>query len=207
MYRESEHARRTDRHPSARGVDKPPRLRNGRKWILLAAVALIAAAAGGWYALDTRGDVEGATSALVRGEQTWSGLSRKHVTTEVTYPMSPPAGGDHHPRWTPCDSKIYSSPVADENAVHSLEHGAVWITHGKSITAPDLHMLTEMVSSTPYAFLSPYTPQSTPIVLTAWGHQLKVNEASDPRVKEFLEKYVQGEQTPEKGAPCTSGEM
>jgi hypothetical protein len=32
-----------------------------------------------------------------------------------------------------------------------------------------------------------------------------VNTASDPRVDQFLTKYVQGAQTPEPGAACTNG--
>jgi hypothetical protein len=42
-------------------------------------------------------------------------------------------------------------------------------------------------------------------MLSAWGHQRTVTSASDPNVAKFFEKYVQGEQTPEPGAPCTGG--
>jgi hypothetical protein len=42
-------------------------------------------------------------------------------------------------------------------------------------------------------------------MLSAWGHQLSVNTAADPRVDQFLTKYVQGAQTPEPGAACTNG--
>jgi hypothetical protein len=42
-------------------------------------------------------------------------------------------------------------------------------------------------------------------MLSAWGHQLSVDSAADPRVEEFITAYVQGPQTPEPGAPCTGG--
>lgn len=30
--------------------------------------------------------------------------------------------------WADCDCAVYDQQVRSENAVHSLEHGAVWIT-------------------------------------------------------------------------------
>lgn len=42
-------------------------------------------------------------------------------------------------------------------------------------------------------------------MLTAWGKQVAVDSAKDPRVDQFFAKYVQGPQTPEPGAACTGG--
>ncbi|WP_194922430.1 DUF3105 domain-containing protein, partial [Catenulispora rubra] len=62
-------------------------------------------------------------SANIAGVKSFSGLSRNHVTTPVTYPQTPPVGGDHAPVWLNCG--VYTAPVANENAVHAMEHGAV----------------------------------------------------------------------------------
>jgi hypothetical protein len=43
------------------------------------------------------------------------------------------------------------------------------------------------------------------VELTAWGHQLTVDSADDPRIDEFFDAYVQGPQAPEEGAPVTGG--
>ena len=53
--------------------------------------------------------------------------------------------------------------------------------------------------------MSPYPGQDAPIILTAWGRQLKVQDASDPRIDAFLRAFVLGPQTPEPGAPCSDG--
>jgi hypothetical protein len=119
--------------------------------------------------------------------------------------MSPPAGGDHNDAWANCDAVVYDVEVPEVNAVHSLEHGAVWITYNDQASDADVRALTERVNQTSYTFLSPYPDQESPITLTAWGHQLGVEQASDQRVDRFLEEYVQGEQTPEPGAACTNG--
>ena len=63
----------------------------------------------------------------ISGVKSYSNLSRNHVTTKVSYPLTPPVGGDHAA--TPQNCGIYTDPVANENAVHSMEHGAVWVTY------------------------------------------------------------------------------
>ncbi|MFE3634390.1 DUF3105 domain-containing protein [Streptomyces sp. NPDC059168] len=136
------------------------------------------------------------------GVRTWSGkLSRTHVTGKVSYPMHPPVGGNHDPVWLNCNGEVYTEPVRDENAVHALEHGAVWVTY----TGEAAEALSAKVRKTPYSLMSPYGNQAAPIMLSAWGHQVTVKGASDPEVDRFLATYVQGGQTPEPGAPCTGG--
>ncbi len=65
--------------------------------------------------------------------------------------------------------------------------------------------LAATVGKTPYTLMSPVKEQTGSIMLSAWGKQLTVDSADDPRVTQFFTKYVQGEQTPEPGAACTSG--
>lgn len=142
------------------------------------------------------------------GVRTWTGkLSRTHVTTSVTYPMHPPVGGNHNPVWLDCNGDVYTQPVKDESAVHSLEHGAVWVTYTSKASKADVDALAAKVKKTPYTLMSPYENQSAPIMLSAWGHQLSVKSAGDPGVDEFFATYVEGAQTPEPGASCTSGRM
>lgn len=175
--------------------------------ITASTVILAGVVGGGWYLFSSVEKEKEAQAAPVEGERTWSKLSRNHVERPVDYKMSPAAGGDHHPVWADCDAKVYTKAPAEENAVHSLEHGAVWITYNDEASRNDIAKLTETVEKTPYSFLSPYKDQSSPVTLTAWGHQLKVQNASDARVGKFLDKYVQGEQTPEPGASCDGGSM
>lgn len=161
---------------------------------------------GGWYLIDSSKKEEEAKNGPISGEKTWSKLSRNHVPNkDVKYAMTPPVGGDHDPVWQNCDRVVYKKALRDENAVHALEHGAVWITYNDKASAADVKALGSTVSKTPYTFMSPYKDQSSPITLSAWGHQLNVKKESDPRVAKFLDTYVQGKQTPEPGASCANG--
>ena len=125
-----------------------------------------------------------------------------HVQGPVTYDQTPPVGGPHNQLWLNCG--IYSKPVPNENAVHDLEHGAVWVTYDPSLPAATVTKLRDLMPST-YTLLSPYPGLGGSIVLSAWDVQLTVSSVTDPRIGQFLGKYRQSPKAPEPGAPCTGG--
>lgn len=147
------------------------------------------------------------SDAGIEGVQTYGDLTRDHTTDAVVYPQSPPVGGDHDPKWVDCTGTVYDEPLRNENAVHALEHGAVWVTYTDEVPVEEVDALTAKVDGEPYSFMSPYADQESPIVLTAWGVQLGVDSADDARIDEFLGTYRSGPQTPEPGATCEAGEM
>jgi len=138
---------------------------------------------------------------------TFSDLTREHSEDDIDYPQAPPVGGDHDPAWLDCNGVVYDEPVRDENAVHSLEHGAVWITYQPDVDAGDLDELRAKVDGGQYIFMSPYADQNAPIMATAWGVQLAVASADDAALADFVQEYSQGPQTPEPGATCDGGVM
>ncbi|MCW2539465.1 MAG: uncharacterized protein JWN95_1190 [Frankiales bacterium] len=144
-----------------------------------------------------------ADPAKIAGIQHYTGLTRNHVTTVVTYPQSPPVGGDHSPIWADCTGTVYPAQIANENAVHTLEHGAIWITYKPGLAADQLDILTKLVSGNQFMLLTPYAGLKTNVSLQAWGYQLFVDSASDPRIATFIEDLkLSQSNTPELGASC-----
>jgi hypothetical protein len=176
-----------------------------RNILTAAAIAVVVATAIAmvvWYATS-----KGRASAIA-GVQSFSGLSRTHVQGHVSYPQTPPVGGNHNP--VPLNCGIYTTPVPNENAVHSLEHGAVWITYQPSLPAATVTTLQNLVRGEPqgtaaYTLLTPYPGLPAPVVASAWGKQLRLTSPSDPRLGKFITTYAQGPQTPEPGALCANG--
>lgn len=124
-----------------------------------------------------------------------------HVEGTVDYAQSPPAGGPHNSVWLNCG--IYTEPQTSENAVHSLEHGAIWVTYDADALSDDeLSTLRAQLPST-YVILSPYEGLDSPIVLSGWNHQLKLDSASDERIPEFFEEYWRSQNVPEPNASCS----
>jgi Protein of unknown function (DUF3105) len=46
-----------------------------------------------------------------------------HVEGAITYDTTPPIGGNHSQYWADCSGTVYPNAIANENAVHALEHG------------------------------------------------------------------------------------
>ncbi|MEU0780404.1 DUF3105 domain-containing protein [Streptomyces sp. NPDC006173] len=191
--------------------------RRNRILVIAAAVVVVIGLAVGGVVLvrsqsddkDTASDAKQASGHFVTGAdgvKTWKGtLARNHVTKTVSYPMEPPVGGDHNQVWMNCNGDVYTKAINNMNAVHSLEHGAVWVTYNSKASADDVKALAAKVKKTPYTLMSPVDDQKDPITLSAWGKQRTVTGASDKNVDAFLSEFVQGKQTPEPGAACTNG--
>ena len=149
----------------------------------------------------------GETAAPIAGEpegtQTFPGLERTHVDTPVDYPETPPVGGPHNPAWQTCG--FYEAEFPKERGVHSMEHGAVWITYTVGIPAADLAVLQAVADNGKEVLVSPFTGLPTPIVASAWGKQLQLESVDDPRLAQFVTLFDDGPQTPETNTPCAQG--
>lgn len=143
----------------------------------------------------------GGDGTTIEGVQTFENTS-SHVQTAVTYPQTPPAGGEHNPAWLNCG--VYTEPVPSEYAVHAQEHGALWVTYDADLSDADLATLRGLLPST-YIVLSPFDGLSSPIVLSGWNTQLAVDSVDDDRIGAFIEEFWQSDAVPEPGAPCTGG--
>lgn len=137
----------------------------------------------------------------IPGVETFEIDSATHTTDPVDYPQEPPAGGPHDPSWQKC--AVYDAPVRNENAVHSQEHGAVWITYQPDLPESDREILADLAEGQLYVLISPYPELEDPVVASAWGAQLRVDDVNDPRLQAFIDRYAGN--GPEPGATCDSG--
>jgi len=153
--------------------------------------------------IQTRNTTAESAKNPIAGVKTYPNLTRNHVQAPVTYPQQPGVGGDHAPTWTNCGT--YTTPVNQERAVHSLEHGAVWISYKPGLSGTDVTTLTALVRGNPYVLLSPNPDQAAAVTASAWGTQLEVSNAGDSRLPVFIKAYAMGPQTPEPGAACSGG--
>ncbi|MFR9753432.1 DUF3105 domain-containing protein [Nocardia sp. 004] len=124
----------------------------------------------------------------------------------VAYDQAPPFGGPHDQSWATCTGTVYDTPIRAENAVHSLEHGAIWITYNPDLVdAEAIATLRAKVENKPYTMMSPYPGQDNAVSLQSWGHQLKLDSPDDKRVGQFITALRQNPYThPEVGADCST---
>jgi hypothetical protein len=176
------------------------RKRSGRIWVWsLSALAVLAI--GAIVAVTIIGNQQIVQARQIDGLQTFENEAT-HVAGTVDYPQTPPAGGPHNAVWMNCG--VYDQPVPNENAVHDLEHGAVWATYDPSLPQSEVDALIAAMPDT-YAVVSPYEGLESPIVLSAWDAQVAIDSPDDPRINAFIERFWQASSAPEPGAPCTGG--
>ena len=194
----------SSRRVTAVPVNKP------RPWGLIAGSVVLAVALIGLVAYAAANQGSGARNVLADLDNSFDGLdvaaeeelARDHVATQVDYPRTVPVGGQHNGAWQNCG--VYDQPIAPEHAVHSLEHGAVWVTYRPDLPEDQVQELRELAEDERYALMSPVPEQESPILLTAWGRQLELERPGD-EVEKFLDGYAEGPQTPERGAACSGG--
>ena len=128
-------------------------------------------------------------------------LDATHTENRVSYDQSPPVGGPHNPAWLNCG--VYDEVQQDENVVHTLEHGAVWIAYDPATTTDDeIEALVALAPDT-YSVISPYEGLGDAKAITAWGAQLLFTDVDDPAVEDFLTEFWRSPDSPEPNAPCT----
>lgn len=196
---------------SSRARKPPPVVSKQPKpwgWIAIAVVVAVFAAGAIGYAIYTVNESAPPVPGDITGLQTVRYDGGVHVTGNVTYAETPPVGGEHDNAWLDCNGQVYDIQVRNENAVHGLEHGAVWITYRPDLPQDQIDALADLVDGEGYTFMSPYPDQESPISLQAWGNQLVVDSADDARIELFIDVFRQSStNTPEPGASCDRPEF
>src|SRR5512137_2706815 len=118
-----------------RGAPAPRRRSSTWVWVVVGVLVVAALAAFAAPSIQQSEDIQGV--------QVFTGLTFEHTAGTVQYAQVPPIGGDHNAEVQNCG--IYDQPVPNENAVHSLEHGAVWITYQPDLPQAAVEKLRGMV--------------------------------------------------------------
>jgi hypothetical protein len=169
--------------------------RQKRRQLLLrvgtVAAVVVAAALAYWFYQQAR---------LLDAVTTANYSAGQHMAGRIQYKENPPVGGAHNVAWQNCG--IYNAPIHSEHAVHSLEHGAVWITYRPDLPADQVEVLRQAASDD-LMLLSPYPGLPAPVVASSWNRQIALEGATDPRLAAFIAEYKNNpETTPEFGASC-----
>ncbi len=173
-----------------------------KTYIIVGAVVL--AFVAGFVALVVLDSRQQSASSPPGEVQTYDvGPAGEHTQGDVDYDQTPPTGGEHNDIWQ--NSGFYEEPVRDENAVHTLEHGAVWITYAPDLPQDQKDQIRQLVEGQTCMLASPHPDLRAPVVASAWGKQLTLESADSPDLEQFVRAFRQGPQTQEPGATCTGG--
>jgi hypothetical protein len=168
---------------------------------ILTGLVVAVAAALAIVAFFLPGSTDEASTEAPQGAVKYEVPSRNHVEGTVAYAQSPPVGGDHAGVWLNCAA--YPDPVPTENAVHSMEHGAAWVTYQPELPAAEIQELESLAGD--FVIVSPWPGLQAPVVVSSWGNQIELDGVGDERLLDALRAFRLGPDTPELGAPCSGG--
>ena len=176
----------------------PVRVSQGRNWgpillftvVILVAVGIIGFA--GWKVYDSAktvsdrvSDIDGAKNFRTSDRNLVK--AAQHQSGPIQYAQNPPVAGKHNPDWQNCMGDVYDAPIANEHAVHSMEHGAVWVVYNPAkLNKDQIAALAKKVDGKEYSLMSPMENLDAAVSVQAWGFQLKVDNPTDKRIDEFI---------------------
>jgi hypothetical protein len=136
------------------------------------------------------------------GIEVYPATTNRTVKEPVEYDRKPPTNGDHDPLWQNCG--FYEKPIKDRYAVHSMDHGVVWISYRPDLSKQQIESLRPYGKEN-YVIVSLYPGQDAPVISTSWRVQLELNGADDPRLRGFVNEFRISEIAPLSGNRCTLG--
>ncbi|HEX9503447.1 MAG TPA: DUF3105 domain-containing protein [Patescibacteria group bacterium] len=124
--------------------------------------------------------------------QTFPNLGQEHITQASTdhkpYNSNPPTSGPHWPQ--PANWGAYSTTQADEQMVHNLEHGGIWISYKPGrVDKNTINLLNDFAKRYPLIIVEPRDKDDAAIALAAWTHLQNLDKYDEHAILEFINAY------------------
>jgi len=117
---------------------------------------------------------------------------REHIAVGASHPpynSNPPSSGWHY--GSTAQGGFYDEPLPDEQVIHNLEHGDIWIAYHPDIEDKFKETLKSFAGR--YVVVSPRSENEGDISLVAWGRvdtfDIKNDILDEGRIKDFIKRY------------------
>lgn len=119
-------------------------------------------------------------------------LEREHIpdgASRPDYNSNPPTSGPHYAN--PANVRFYSQELPDEQLVHNLEHGHVWISYKPDLSPEVIKVLRGFAGGN--TIITPRSANDFDVALAAWGRLDKFNLVDNivdkQRIRDFILRY------------------
>lgn len=125
--------------------------------------------------------------------RTFPGQGRNHLTSltppkKFKYNSFPPTSGPHY--YIPAVWNFYTTPLAQVQQIHNLEHGGIVVQWGSNVPAATVDRLRAFWSESPYALLFAPLPQlGNKIAVEAWTHLATCTHFDERAFTAFRDEY------------------
>lgn len=119
--------------------------------------------------------------------QEFSNQGQTHINNGAAhdpYNSNPPTSGSHYTQ--PANWGVYQTPLMDEQALHNLEHGGIWISY-KNIDDDTKGKLETIAKANGGSIImSPRETNDSKIALASWTRLEKLDAYDEGKVLEFI---------------------
>lgn len=115
-----------------------------------------------------------------------------HITPGTEHPpynSNPPTSGPH---WaSPAAWGVYDQALPDEQFIHNLEHGGIWISYKDPQDQDLVGKLKDIAGQyTIKVILTPRPQNDEKIAVAAWGRLLKLDQFDRGQILDFIKTYI-----------------
>jgi len=122
---------------------------------------------------------------------TFANQGQEHIpegSPRPEYNSNPPTSGPHYAQWLP--TGVYEQPTLDENLVHNLEHGHIWLSYRDEDDTEIIETLTEIQSQFPRWVIVTYRPENDDrLVAAAWTRMLPMETPDEDAILAFITRH------------------
>lgn len=131
--------------------------------------------------------VEERNSEIAPVGEEFSNLGQTHINSgeeHGSYNSNPPTSGGHLAQ--PAKWGVYQNELPDEQLIHNLEHGGIWISY-KDIDQETKAKLETIGKANPGSVIvTPRAANDAPIALAAWTRLEKLQTYDETKILEFI---------------------
>lgn len=133
-------------------------------------------------------------------------LGADHITADLPNTLpEPPASG---PMTNPAPCQVSYQEIPDTSVIHSLEHGAVYVSYRPDLPVDQADKLNALFTKpfsnprfTPNkAVVAPRAVNASPIILTSWKKNLKLDSFDEAKIMDYYLQNVG--KSPEGSSRC-----
>lgn len=100
------------------------------------------------------------------------------------YGTNPPTSGPHYVQ--PAAWGVYGEPLPDEQIIHNLEHGGIWLAY-KDVDEETKAVLEDIGRRNPNSVIvTPRPANDAPIAVVSWTRLMKMDTLDRAQIEQFI---------------------
>ena len=119
-------------------------------------------------------------------------LGREHIdvgSPRPEYNSNPPTSGQHY--GVPANWGIYGEELPDEQLIHNLEHGGIWISYRDKDNQELMDQLKGIADDFSLkVILTPRAANDALIAVAAWGRLMKLESFDEGQIRDFIGTFI-----------------